>query len=49
MLANNPLMDGSTPEVLVDNDDSAHVTVTGNWSMKKGGTYGPSASLLHCK
>lgn len=43
MLVNNPLMDGSTPEVLVDNDDSAHVTVTGNWSLKKGGTYGPSA------
>jgi hypothetical protein len=43
LLVNNPLMDGSTPEVLVDNDDSAHVTVTGNWSLKKGGTYEPSA------
>jgi hypothetical protein len=43
MLVTNPLMDGSTPDVLVDNDDSAHVIVTGNWSLKKGGTYGPSA------
>lgn len=43
LLAANPLMDGSTPEILVDNDDSAHVEITGKWSLKKGGTYGPSA------
>ncbi|KAA2238966.1 FAD-dependent oxidoreductase [Chitinophaga agrisoli] len=42
-LAANPLMNGATPEILVDNDDSAHVQVTGKWSLKKGGTYGPSA------
>lgn len=43
LLAANPLLNGSTPEILVDNDDTAHVEVTGKWALKKGGTYGPSA------
>jgi hypothetical protein len=43
LLKSNPLADGSTPEILVDNEDSAHVEIKGNWSLKKGGTYGPSA------
>lgn len=42
LLKQNPLMDGSTPEVLADNDDSLHVTVTGNWVKKTSGGYGPS-------
>lgn len=43
LLAANPLLNGSTPEILVDNDDTAHVEITGQWALKKGGTYGPSA------
>lgn len=43
LLLTDPLMDGSTPEILVDNADSAQVELTGSWSLKKGGTYGPSA------
>jgi len=43
LLKANPLADGSIPEILVDNEDSAHLEIKGNWSLKKGGTYGPSA------
>lgn len=43
LLKTNPLADGSLPEILVDNDDSLHVEKTGQWSVKKGGTYGPTA------
>jgi len=43
LLVTNPLMDGSIPEILVDNEDAANVKVQGQWSVKKGGTYGPSA------
>lgn len=43
LLKSNPLMDGSTPEILVDNDDSAYVIQTGAWSLKKGGTYAATA------
>jgi hypothetical protein len=42
LLKENPLMDGSTPEVLADNDDSLHVTITGNWKKQTGEGYGPS-------
>ncbi|HVX51475.1 MAG TPA: FAD-dependent oxidoreductase [Chitinophagaceae bacterium] len=41
-LRENPLMDGSTPEVLADNDDTAHVQVSGDWVRKANGCYGPS-------
>lgn len=40
----NPLADGSTPEILVDNENQALTKVTGSWrveSKSKGG-YGPS-------
>ncbi|GAB4029605.1 FAD-dependent oxidoreductase [Spirosoma gilvum] len=40
----NPLADGSTPEILVDNDNQTQTTITGPWrveSKTKGG-YGPS-------
>jgi hypothetical protein len=42
LLAQNPLVDGSTPELLVDNDDSMHVTITGNWKYETNEGYGPS-------
>ncbi|NDW10775.1 FAD-dependent oxidoreductase [Dysgonomonas sp. 520] len=33
IIANNPLADGSTPEILVDNDSKTSVTTVGNWSF----------------
>jgi len=42
VLARNPLMNGKTPEVLVDNDNSSQVIVTGEWSSRKQGAYGMS-------
>ena len=43
-LKNNPLADGSTPEILVDNDDSTAVSVRGVWKRMENyeGCYGPS-------
>ena len=43
ILSTNPLANGSMPDILVDNDDSAHVQLQGQWSLKKGGTFGPTA------
>jgi hypothetical protein len=45
LLKTNPLADGSTPEILVDNDDTAAVTIKGNWKreVNSKGCYGPSA------
>ncbi|QIP12475.1 FAD-dependent oxidoreductase [Spirosoma aureum] len=42
-LKTNPLADGSTPEILVDNDDPAQVTHTGEWKRDNNpkGAYGP--------
>lgn len=40
-LVENPLADGSHPEILVDNADSHKVLVTGNWQVRGGG-YGPN-------
>lgn len=37
----NPLADGSTPEILVDNTDKNQVKTAGKWSLVKGG-YGPN-------
>jgi len=44
LLKTNPLADGSTPEILVDNDDTADVSVNGIWKRiaSYGGCYGPS-------
>jgi hypothetical protein len=39
ILKDNPLADGSTPEILVDNETAK---VTGTWETKKRGAYGPS-------
>lgn len=38
----DPLVNGKTPEILVDNEDSQHVSVKGNWQPVKKGGYGPS-------
>ncbi|KAA9036561.1 FAD-dependent oxidoreductase [Ginsengibacter hankyongi] len=43
ILKTNPLADNSTPEILVDNDDDAHVVKTGIWSTIHQKCYGPSA------
>lgn len=42
-LKTDPLSNGTRPEILVDNTDSARIKVSGRWSVKKGGTYGPDA------
>jgi hypothetical protein len=42
LLHQNPLMDGSTPEVLVDNDDKGKVFITGDWKRETIGGYGAS-------
>jgi hypothetical protein len=40
-LRDNPLADGSTPDIIVDDNDKANVTVHGNWLTGKNG-YGPT-------
>ncbi len=42
LLRTNPLVNGSTPEILVDNSDTAHVVVNGKWNVEKRGVYGPT-------
>lgn len=42
LLKSNPLMDSSTPEILVDNDDAVNVKTKGNWERQKRGAYGAS-------
>ena len=42
LLAANPLADNSTPEILVDNEDAAHVKLQGDWKKETRGGYGPS-------
>lgn len=45
-LAQDPLMNGSPPEILIDNDDPTGVRITGAWSREtKGGKYGTSMLL----
>src|SRR5687767_14469821 len=41
ILAKNPLMDGSTPELLVDDSDSLHTTMSGHWIKQRVNGYGP--------
>ncbi|MDR1370435.1 MAG: FAD-dependent oxidoreductase [Dysgonamonadaceae bacterium] len=38
---NNPLADGSQPEILVDNSDKDRVTITGEWKREEWKAYGP--------
>lgn len=40
VLKDDPLADGSVAEILVDNDDSAHVVVRGGWTIEKHDSYG---------
>ena len=42
ILRENPLADGSTAEILVDNDDKEGVTISGDWDRQLRGGYGPS-------
>jgi hypothetical protein len=42
LLARDPLMNGKIPEVVVDNDDAAHIQLTGAWSRRERGAYGKS-------
>ena len=43
-LKENPLADGTTREILIDNDDKGSVTLVGSWTTLKNapGCYGPS-------
>ncbi len=41
-LRKDPLLDGSDPEILVDDADSMHVTIKGEWKKQKRRSYGPS-------
>ena len=41
-LKENPLADGSAPELLVDNENKTKIVVNGNWSTLTKGGYGPS-------
>jgi hypothetical protein len=44
VLKSNPLADGNTPEILVDNDDISAVAIKGGWKRMPNfeGCYGPS-------
>ncbi|BAV09412.1 FAD dependent oxidoreductase [Filimonas lacunae] len=46
LLKTNPLADGSSPELLIDNEDAAHITLHGEWKRVTEGAYGPSL-LVH--
>ncbi|MBU1822304.1 MAG: FAD-dependent oxidoreductase, partial [Bacteroidetes bacterium] len=39
----DPLANGSTPEILVDNEDSPAVSVQGPWAVVNKGSYGPTS------
>jgi hypothetical protein len=40
-LLSNPLANGSTPDIIVDDNEKSHVTIGGNWLIGKNG-YGPT-------
>ena len=43
ILKNNPLADDQEPaEVIIDNEDQTQVSLSGNWTLRKNGAYGPS-------
>ncbi len=44
-LLNNPLSDGSAPDILIDNEDSLHLKITGNWQRKTSDGFGASYLL----
>ena len=49
LLKTNPLLDNSTPEILVDNDDKEQVVIQGDWKREVKGGYGPSLFLADGK
>ena len=42
LLLQDPLMNGSAPEILVDDNDVKHTTITGSWQKETRGGYGPT-------
>lgn len=42
LLKQDPLMDGSVPDIVVDNEDTTHVSVAGTWKKETSGGFGPS-------
>ncbi|MCC5931601.1 MAG: FAD-dependent oxidoreductase [Cyclobacteriaceae bacterium] len=40
-LKSNPLADGSTPEIIVDNAEMEKVQIKGEWNTSKRGSFGP--------
>ncbi|WP_143306164.1 FAD-dependent oxidoreductase [Chitinophaga vietnamensis] len=42
MLKENPLADNSTPEILVDDNDTQHVSRKGEWQTERHSGYGPT-------
>ncbi|MBG9377376.1 FAD-dependent oxidoreductase [Panacibacter sp. DH6] len=46
LLAQNPLMDGSVAEILVDDNDAAHVKISGAHVVKQNGGYGTTWIML---
>jgi hypothetical protein len=47
ILKANPLVDGSLPEMIVDNKNEQQVSLSGKWSLVKGGFYGPDAYIAN--
>ena len=42
MLKQNPVMNGTVPETIIDNEDSTAVTIKGSWKKQKRGGFGPN-------
>lgn len=49
LLKANPLADGSTPEILVDNEDKEYIQMSGDWKTVSKGSYGPTMLLDETK
>ncbi|MDQ6812771.1 MAG: FAD-dependent oxidoreductase, partial [Bacteroidota bacterium] len=47
ILKENPLADGSEPEILVDNDDEKQIVSYGKWSRDQSASFGPSRFVSH--
>ena len=46
-LATDPLLDGNSAEIVVDNEDNTHLEINGNWENRNRGGYGPSLLVLN--
>jgi len=49
VLNENPLLDGSEPDLVIDESDTANVAVTGQWKKMKRRSYGPSMLVTDSK